>query len=461
MYMRRMAIAALLVLVSACVSTKEEPGAGAQPVQEFLPDGGPPVVNGFYEIQGRPCTKDCPDVLAVQPTALRKSAHPDAPIVATTGRHEWLSWIGEINRMRPVRGVVPKSMQQRDYDGKTIDFTAGEIVYLIDGRAYDDVPDQALWLRGATIRQRVPGFEQGDEVSLIVDWQTRSEEQEKADVAAGAGWWAQVRRDNGQTGYVLLQNLDCWSGGKNEEFCVGGRNSPAPPPPRDCVAQDISAECIAQRSAAAPREMAARKLKPFRDCPECPSMVWIPAQRFAAGQFEVTFAEWDACLAAGGCNGYRPSDRGWGRGLRPVINVKWADAQAYVQWLSQRTGKRYRLLTTEEWTAAAFPGGRRTNFSWGNTEPGCTPGSRNGAAYNICTPQQTLPVGTFQPNAFGLYDTIGNVGEWLQDTYAPGDQRYAIIGSSWASDLRSLGGRGGGTPDDLGADTGFRVARER
>ena len=190
-------------------------------------------------------------------------------------------------------------------------------------------------------------------------------------------------------------------------------------------------------------------------------MVWIPEQFFAAGQYEVTFAEWDACLAAGGCNGVRPDDQGWGRGNRPVMGVRWADAQAWVQWLSRHTRQRYRLLTTDEWVAAAFPGRRRQNYSWGNDGPVCDPGARNGVAYNACMPQGTMPVGSFQPNAYGLYDTIGNVGEWLQDPYAPGDGRHAIIGSSWASNEGSLGGRGGGWDYDLGPDTSFRVARER
>src|SRR5882672_2529799 len=87
----------------------------------------------------------------------------------------------------------------------------------------------------------------------------------------------------------------------------------------------------------------------------CPAWVDAPqigvtiARPFAVGRFEVTFAEWDACVAAGGCGGYRPDDAGWGRGRRPVINVSWADAQAYLAWLRARTGQRYRLLSESEW----------------------------------------------------------------------------------------------------------------
>ena len=66
---------------------------------------------------------------------------------------------------------------------------------------------------------------------------------------------------------------------------------------------------------------------------------------FAVSKFEVTFSEWDTCVAAGGCNGYRPSDQGWGRGRQPVINITWNDAQQYVAWLSLVTGKTYRLLS--------------------------------------------------------------------------------------------------------------------
>ena len=82
------------------------------------------------------------------------------------------------------------------------------------------------------------------------------------------------------------------------------------------------------------------------------------AQPFAVGIHEVTFDEWDACVAAGGCNGYRPDDEDWGRGARPVINVSWEDAQAYVTWLSQRIGQPYRLLNEAEWEYVARAGPR-------------------------------------------------------------------------------------------------------
>ena len=158
----------------------------------------------------------------------------------------------------------------------------------------------------------------------------------------------------------------------------------------------------------------------FRDCAECPEMVVIPAGSFlmgspesekgrdsdegpqhrvtipapfAAGVYEVTFEEWDACVADGGCGGYRPDDEGWGRGRRPVINVSWREAQAYINWLSQKTGGEYRLLSEAEWEYAARAG-TTTRYSFGNSI------SRSKA--NFDESGKTVSVGSYKSNNFGL-----------------------------------------------------------
>ncbi|UPT61459.1 MAG: formylglycine-generating enzyme family protein [Hyphomonadaceae bacterium JAD_PAG50586_4] len=444
--------AALLFLVSACAHMGDAGGAGGRQPQEFLPDGGPPIVNGFYEVGGE-CEHDsCPDVRADRAVELRDRPHPDGAIVGSTTRGEWVNWLSHHYRFRPIRGVVLRARETGN-----VRLQAGDVVYIVDTQTeyYADDVSPTAWFRGETFYYQLDEGE-ADYVRWEYLWHSPSAAQRAADEVAGAGAWFEVRRANGERGFARMDDFSCWWG--RDDLCDPERIIL---PQSDCPGHDISWECQERRSSAEPNVASYSTPRPFRDCANCPSMVWIPGQAFAAGQYELTFAEWDACVAAGGCTGSTPYDEGWGRGNRPVIGVRWADAQAYVQWLSAHTGQRYRLLTTDEWVAAAFPGGRRQNYSWGNDAPVCDPGARNGAAHNACMPQRTMPVGTFQPNAYGLYDTIGNVGEWLQEPYEPGDGRHAIIGSSWASGLGTLGGRGGGWDTDFGADTGFRVARER
>ena len=241
-----------------------------------------------------------------------------------------------------------------------------------------------------------------------------------------------------------------------------------------------------------------------RDCEQCPEMVVVPAGRFrmgdlsgggrsderpvhqvtidypfAVGKYEVTFAEWDACVAAGGCT-HRPDDEGDGRGTRPVLNVSWNDAQEYLTWLSRETGQSYRLLSEAEWEYVARAR-TTTKYWWGNKadhahanygKDECCEGEVAGADRW----KYTAPVGSFEPNAFGLFDTAGNVWEWVadcrNDSYAgaPADgsawtsgncDMRVVRGGSWGFDPRHLriAGRNWSDPGDRYAETGFRVAR--
>ena len=238
-----------------------------------------------------------------------------------------------------------------------------------------------------------------------------------------------------------------------------------------------------------------RPVRRFRDCDECPQMVVIPAgsflmgspeseegryhtegpvhrveigEPFAGGVYEVMFAEWDACVADGGCDGYRPSDRGLGRGLRPAINVSWEDAQGYVGWLRGKTGEEYRLLSEAEWEYAARAGSR-TRYSFGDEI------TANDANYggNI---GKTQLVGSYRANGYGLYDMHGNVWEWVQDCWNDNYEGAPADGRAWESGncsrrvlrggsrnsgpwlLRSAYRIRGGTGSRSG-DLGFRVAR--
>jgi formylglycine-generating enzyme required for sulfatase activity len=237
----------------------------------------------------------------------------------------------------------------------------------------------------------------------------------------------------------------------------------------------------------------------FRDCDDCPEMVVVPAgscmmgspddekgrsadegplhkvtivQPFAVGKFEVTFDEWDACVAAGRCS-RKPADAGWGRGKRPVINVSWEDARAYVRWLSKKAGKDYRLLSEAEWEHAARAGSKR-RYPWGD-EPGQNRANFRDSG-NQWSGKQTAPVGGFEPNTFGLHDVIGNVWEWTEDCWngsyegAPGNGRPWETGDCGRRVVR--GGSWDGNPDDARSayrdwlepglrsyDLGFRLAR--
>ena len=234
---------------------------------------------------------------------------------------------------------------------------------------------------------------------------------------------------------------------------------------------------------------------PQRDCAGCPELIAIPAGSFQMGsndlyEFEkpvhpvsihgfylgareVTFEEWDLCIDQGGCN-FRPDDRGLGRGKRPVTDIHWNDANAYLTWLSARTGKRYRLPTESEWEYAARAG-TTTVYPWGQAL------EKERANCVGCNDQKrgnTVPAGQFPANAFGLYDMAGNAAEWVADcwsesyrsaprdgsAYTVGGCRERVLrGGSFNNDPRYLrsAARFKYEADVRFYTNGFRVARDR
>ncbi|MCP4045589.1 MAG: formylglycine-generating enzyme family protein [Gammaproteobacteria bacterium] len=218
-------------------------------------------------------------------------------------------------------------------------------------------------------------------------------------------------------------------------------------------------------------DLTLRPGKTFRDCPDCPVMMVVPAaaywqgsedssplalgmekprrlvtidEPFAVGVHEVTMAEWDLCFEDRGCTS-KPGDNDWGRGDRPVMMVSWNDAEEYVHWLSEKTAQSYRLPSESEWEYFAragqesdWPGGdavvvcqfaniagAETGFRWQHSQCGDT------------LALGTTPVGSFRANAFGLYDTTGNVSEWTADCMNLSYLDAPVDGSAWGRGICS------------------------
>ena len=215
--------------------------------------------------------------------------------------------------------------------------------------------------------------------------------------------------------------------------------------------------------------------QPFRECATaagtdyCPEMVVIPAGSFTMGsppaekgrytdegpqhqvtiaspfavsKFELTFDEWDTCVAYGDCAD-DISDDSFGRRQRPVINETWDQAKRYVAWLSRMTGKPYRLLTEAEYEYAARAG-TQTAYPWGHKI------SKGNANCDSCGSQwdgrrKSAPVGSSPPNPFDIYDMVGNVWQWLEDCFHPTYDNGPTDGLAWTAgcpDDRQRVGRG-------------------
>ncbi len=278
----------------------------------------------------------------------------------------------------------------------------------------------------------------------------------------------------------------------------------------------------------------------FKDCAECPEMVSIPAGRFvmgsapgeeeretlpeqfrnrsqpqywvnvasfSAGKYEVTRGQYRAfaeatgrssegCFVWTGAKFERDLSKDWRNpgyaqdDTHPVACVSWSDATAYTSWLSDKTGKDYRLLSEAEWEYAARAGTTTTRF-WGDdgnmscgyangadlTAKAQVPGFSNFWVAN-CNDRYayTAPAGSYRANAFGLHDMLGNVGEWTQDCWNENYHGAPTDGSAWMAGNCSLRVVRGGswynnplllraaylfrfTATDRYVKFGFRVAR--
>ena len=201
------------------------------------------------------------------------------------------------------------------------------------------------------------------------------------------------------------------------------------------------------------------------DKDERPQHEMTIARPFAIGRFAVTFDEWAAAYGRGGVK-HDPGDQGWGLGRRPVINVSWEDAMAYVGWLSRETRKSYRLLSETEWEYCCRAG-TTTTYSFGDTIDN---------RQSQFSETKTAEVGSYPANAWGLHDMHGNVWEWCEDTWHPnyegalkdgsewkgGDASFRVLrGGSWINSPRGLRSafRFRFSPDGRGISVGFRVAR--
>jgi formylglycine-generating enzyme required for sulfatase activity len=204
----------------------------------------------------------------------------------------------------------------------------------------------------------------------------------------------------------------------------------------------------------------------FKDCANCPEMVALPTGSFTLGsppqqqngvdqqqtsapqrvkiiksyavsKFEITVDQYRQYAEDRGFESVNwhvaryaasPDD------AFPVIWLSWNDAVDYVQWLSQHTGHHYRLLTEVEWEYVALAGGLNADLS----EPADTKASQEND--QLPKSETTFRVGTFRPNAFGIYDMTGNIPEWTADCYTNGPSVQTTAGASAAMTASPMAG---------------------
>lgn len=236
----------------------------------------------------------------------------------------------------------------------------------------------------------------------------------------------------------------------------------------------------------AAKEKGASAGKIIKDCADCPEMVMIPAgsfdmgsnndptempvhrvtikRAFALGKTEVTQGQWKAIMEN------NPSKFSSCGDNCPVEQVSWDDAQAFIEKLNAKTGKKYRLPSEAEWEYACRAGGQHEYCGGDNLDDIAWYGASANPAGN--SGKSTNPVATKQPNAFGLYDMSGNVWEWVEDVYHDSYNGAPTDGSAWLGDsmlrvprggswsFRQRAAKRGGSESDFRYGTiGLRLAR--
>ena len=290
------------------------------------------------------------------------------------------------------------------------------------------------------------------------------------DAAADLAFWNTIKGSDDPADFQAY--VDAFPSGTFAPLARARARAPAPTDTQ--VAAAAPRAVVVGRAPIAPREAKVS----FQDCDACPKMVAVTAgsfimgdnrgdatQRpahpvtiyrdFAIGLFEVTVRQWKACAAGGGC-GDVPRIAEFADDT-PIRNVSWDDAQQYVRWLSQLTGRSYRLPTEAEWEYAARSG-TESRYWWGDDVRVGLVACRNcGGEWSSASPGS---VGLFDPNPFGLFDMNGSVAEWTADCWAGNFDRARSDGRAVTrSNCRQRVLRGGSwrstKPDQLASANRF------
>ncbi len=314
--------------------------------------------------------------------------------------------------------------------------------------------------------------------------------------AEGVDWY-EIETPDGQQGFISGRLVRPIEGRVEPETTPVPKVEPVTPTTTE-EDPSIEAEVVEETKVAAldigsPDRIT--DLSTFRECDDCPVMVALPdgrfsmgsangagterpvrdvtiGQPFAIGKYEVTVAEWKACAKAGACRDV--GDPEPGDAERPMQNVSWPDAQAFVKWLSEATGMTYRLPSESEWEYAAR-GGESTRFWWGES---AVKGRANcSECQDDWDRKKPSSIGAFDANPFGLHDMNGGVAEWVADCWianyrgAPTDASARVSGNcaqrvlrggSWRTKLDGVTSSSRFYYDSQVRyyTNGFRVARE-